>query len=380
MVRPKAVRVAVLTVSDTRSKDDDVGGATAQEHLEAMGFDVACRSIVRDEPSELRAEIGRIGSLDLADAIVMTGGTGIAPRDQTVETLEAMMDKRLDGFGEAFRRLSWDEIGPRAVLSRAVAGVVGGRFVAALPGSPSAVRLAVTELLGPILEHAISLVRGRSQESLGHRCWKPRRRARRSPGMMTLDEALAMLMVDVPIMTSECVALGLSVGRVVARDVPAPVALPRFDYSAMDGYAVRTTDVEGPGPWTLPVKGESRPGGPRASWLPGTAQRISTGAALPDGTDAVIVQEAVGLRDGGIVFDACPKVGQNVRRKGEDVERGAVALRRGERIAPSTLALAAMMGLPEMIVARRPRFLYSAPATRFRVVPRTGTHTAYLTR
>jgi molybdopterin molybdotransferase len=123
----------------------------------------------------------------------------------------------------------------------------------------------------------------------------------------------------------------------------------------MDGYAVRAADIDGPGPWRLPVDGESRAGGPEASWLPGTAQPISTGGALPRGTDAVIVQEVVRRSDGWVVFDERPNVGQNVRRKGEDVEQGAAALRRGTRIAPGTLALAAMMGLPELTVARRPR-------------------------
>jgi len=100
---------------------------------------------------------------DLADVIVTSGGTGIAPRDRTYEALEALLEKTLDGFGEAFRRLSWDEIGPRAVLSRAIAGVHRGRVVAALPGSPKAVALAVDRILAPILPHAAALARGDKQ-------------------------------------------------------------------------------------------------------------------------------------------------------------------------------------------------------------------------
>jgi molybdenum cofactor biosynthesis protein B len=91
---------------------------------------------------------------------VTTGGTGIAPRDQTYEALTALLEKKLDGFGEAFRRLSWDAIGPKAVLSRAIAGVWRGRVVVALPGSPSALALAVNDILAPILPHAVRLVRG----------------------------------------------------------------------------------------------------------------------------------------------------------------------------------------------------------------------------
>ncbi len=154
------VRVAAITVSDTRTLDDDEGGAHLRERLEAAGCLVSVRTIVRDEPALLRAEIARVCDGDLADAIVTTGGTGIAPRDQTFEAIEALLDKKLDGFGEAFRRLSWDEVGPRAVLSRAVAGVHRGRIVAALPGSPKAVVLAVDRILAPILLHAVALARG----------------------------------------------------------------------------------------------------------------------------------------------------------------------------------------------------------------------------
>jgi molybdenum cofactor biosynthesis protein B len=160
-----SIRVAAVTVSDTRTPGDDVGGATLRERLEAAGFAVSLQTIVRDEPEEVAAAIEHICDDDLADAIVTTGGTGIAPRDRTYEAIERLLEKELAGFGEAFRRLSWDEIGPRAVLSRAVAGVHRGRIVAALPGSPKAVVLGVDRILGPMLKHAVSLARG---EKHGH--------------------------------------------------------------------------------------------------------------------------------------------------------------------------------------------------------------------
>ena len=159
------IRVAAITVSDTRTASDDEGGARLHERLEAAGFAVPVRQIVRDEPEELRAAIARVCDEDLADAIVTTGGTGIAPRDRTYEAVCALLEKTLDGFGEAFRRLSWDEVGARAVLSRAVAGIHRGRLVAALPGSPKAVVLAVDRGLAPILPHVVALARG---EKHGH--------------------------------------------------------------------------------------------------------------------------------------------------------------------------------------------------------------------
>ena len=153
-------RVAAITVSDTRTEADDEGGARLRERLEAAGMTVTFRAIVRDDPHVIRDVVKRVCDEDLADAVVTTGGTGIAPRDRTYEAIDALLDKRLDGFGEAFRRLSWDEVGPRAVLSRAVAGTHRGRVVAALPGSPKAVVLAVDRILAPLLPHAIALARG----------------------------------------------------------------------------------------------------------------------------------------------------------------------------------------------------------------------------
>ena len=158
------IRVAAVTVSDTRTQGDDEGGACLRERLEAAGFVVTLAAIVRDEPGELRAVIARVCDGDLADAIVTTGGTGIAPRDRTYEAVDELLEKKLDGFGEAFRRLSWDAIGPRAVLSRAVAGVHRGRIVAALPGSPKAVVLGIDRVLAPILAHAVALVRGDTKD------------------------------------------------------------------------------------------------------------------------------------------------------------------------------------------------------------------------
>ncbi len=160
-----ALRLAAITVSDTRTPADDTSGAALRERLEAAGFQVTFQAIVRDEPEVIRATIAQICDDDLADAIVTTGGTGIAPRDRTYEAVQALLEKTVDGFGEAFRRLSWDDVGPRAVLSRAVAGVHRGRFVAALPGSPRAVVLAVDRILAPILAHAQALARG---EAHGH--------------------------------------------------------------------------------------------------------------------------------------------------------------------------------------------------------------------
>jgi molybdenum cofactor biosynthesis protein B len=151
------VRVISVTVSDTRTVADDTSGKALQEEL--AEFEIARHVIVPDEPERI---IALVRDAD-ADAVVLTGGTGIAPRDRTYEALTGLFDKTLDGFGEAFRRLSWDQIGPRAILSRATAGVVGTKLVFSLPGSEKAVRLGAKELIVPVLAHAVDLVNGRTK-------------------------------------------------------------------------------------------------------------------------------------------------------------------------------------------------------------------------
>jgi len=157
-----------VTVSDTRTSGTDDSGTRMRMMLEAAGYSLAPHQIIPDEPQVIQELVRELIAYNLADAFVSTGGTGIAPRDRTYEAIEPLLETRLDGFGEAFRRLSWDEVGARAVLSRAIAGVVGGRFVACLPGSPRAVALATEQLLIPLLEHAVALCRGDSRHSSEH--------------------------------------------------------------------------------------------------------------------------------------------------------------------------------------------------------------------
>lgn len=155
-------RIATLTLSDTRTAADDEGGRLLGELLVAAGFEIGSHAIVREDEPAIRAAVLERCDDPRVDALVLTGGTGVGPRDRTIEVLAPLFDKPIEGFGEAFRRLSWDQIGPRAILSRASAGVIRGRVVAALPGSLKAVRLGVTALLAPTLAHTIDLVQGRT--------------------------------------------------------------------------------------------------------------------------------------------------------------------------------------------------------------------------
>ena len=151
------VDVATVTVSDTRSNADDVSGSALREELTAWGHRVVALRMVPDEPDGLRA--CALGLLETADAVVSTGGTGITARDRTYEALGPLIERQLDGFGETFRRLSWEEIGPRALLSRAFGGTCRGRILLALPGSPNAVRLGVRRIVGPLLGHAVAMAK-----------------------------------------------------------------------------------------------------------------------------------------------------------------------------------------------------------------------------
>ncbi len=152
---PEYVRVAALTISDTRTPEDDTGGDTIQELLENAGHEIAVREIVRDDVARIRTTLIDLLGRDDVDAVVTTGGTGISARDTTYEVVEQMLDKKLAGFGEIFRVLSYEEIGAAAMLSRAVAGAVGNKFLACLPGSRNAVRLAVEKLLVPEMAHVV---------------------------------------------------------------------------------------------------------------------------------------------------------------------------------------------------------------------------------
>ncbi len=152
---PDYVRVAILTISDTRTPETDTGGDTVDELLRDAGHEVLERSIVRDEASSIRTELEGLLVRSDVDAVITTGGTGISARDTTYEVVESMLKKKLDGFGEIFRMLSYEEIGAAAILSRALAGAVGTKFIACLPGSRNAVRLAVDKLLVPELAHVV---------------------------------------------------------------------------------------------------------------------------------------------------------------------------------------------------------------------------------
>ena len=155
---PPSARCYVLTISDTRSEATDTSGTVISELLRADGHQVTGRNLVRDEPAQVRATIERQLSNPDVQVIITTGGTGLSTRDSTHEAIQGLFEKRLEGFGELFRMLSYHEIGSAAMMSRACAGTSHGKVVVSLPGSENAVRLAMTKLILPELGHMVSEV------------------------------------------------------------------------------------------------------------------------------------------------------------------------------------------------------------------------------
>lgn len=152
---PKQVGCAVITVSDTRTLENDLGGDTLLGLLTAAGHIVRAREIVKDEPRQMETLLAALCQRDDVQAVLLTGGTGIGSRDQTFETVGRLLDKTLPGYGELFRMLSYAEIGAAAMLSRAVGGVLAGKLVLTMPGSPAGVRLAMEKLILPELGHLV---------------------------------------------------------------------------------------------------------------------------------------------------------------------------------------------------------------------------------
>jgi molybdopterin adenylyltransferase len=149
----KQARVHILTISDTRNLEDDASGAECVKITEAAGHAVASRAILPDDAAQVEAHLRKVAPE--VDAILTNGGTGFAPRDTTFEAVSRVLDRRIDGFGELCRMLSFAEVGSRAMASRALAGVHGKTLIFSMPGSTKAVRLAMTKLVAPELGHLL---------------------------------------------------------------------------------------------------------------------------------------------------------------------------------------------------------------------------------
>lgn len=152
---PMHIGCMVITCSDTRTPDTDTSGKLIMHLLKDQGHEVAAYHLVKDEPAQIKALIEEAAGNPSVQAVLINGGTGISRRDSTFEAVDAMLEKRLDGFGEIFRYLTYQDIGSPAIMSRATAGTYKGRIVFSTPGSEGAVRLAMEKLILPELGHMV---------------------------------------------------------------------------------------------------------------------------------------------------------------------------------------------------------------------------------
>lgn len=156
---PILLGFAVITVSDTRTVENDTSGRTLADLAQGAGHRIETATIVPDEVAAIRRAVREALRSDAVDVVVLTGGTGFSPRDVTLDAVEPLLETRIDGFGELFRMLSWQQVGSAAMLSRAAAGLVGGRAVFLLPGSTKAVALAMESLILPEAGHLLGQAR-----------------------------------------------------------------------------------------------------------------------------------------------------------------------------------------------------------------------------
>ena len=155
----KSIRCFVITVSDTRDETTDTSGQMIRELLAREGHQATGYQIVKDEPVQIETLLNQALARDV-DAVIVNGGTGIAPRDGTYEVVSRFLEKKLDGFGEVFRYLSYLDIGSAAIMSRAAAGSARGKILISLPGSKGAVTLAMEKLILPEIRHMVSQLAG----------------------------------------------------------------------------------------------------------------------------------------------------------------------------------------------------------------------------
>lgn len=153
----EGVACAVLTISDSRTLEDDRSGAEIGRRIEEAGHRVAARRVIPDDVGRISGALRALATDVTIDAVITNGGTGVAPRDNTHDVLEQLLTRRLEGFGELFRMLSYEKVGSAAMLSRAIGGLIGTTVVFALPGSPDACRLAMEKLIVPELGHLVAL-------------------------------------------------------------------------------------------------------------------------------------------------------------------------------------------------------------------------------
>jgi molybdopterin molybdotransferase len=367
---PMPLAVAVLTVSDSRNEVDDISGRYLAERIVEAGHRLERRAIEIDDVYRIRARVSAWLVDPRVQVILVTGGTGLRDRDRTPEAIRPLLDREIAGFGELFRMVSVEEIGTSTLQSRAFAGLANQRLITCLPGSPSACRTAWERILKFQLDSRHQPC-NLAQLLPAFPAWRDDRKTQHrgpsGPGVSrveplcdlparSVDGAIADLLQRArPVREIETVAVSNARGRVLAEDLQADSDLPPFDNSAVDGYAFAASEMTNILAHGLRVNGRFAAGGLRGTLAPGCAARVFTGSWLPAGADRVAMQEDCMVDGDRVRILTAPRAGDNIRRRGEDVARGHVVLRRGTRLRAMDLALAAALGKAVLSVYRRPR-------------------------
>ena len=307
---PASVAVHIVTVSDTRTLETDSSGRAIAELLERRRPRGAGRTVLKDEPADVRQTVTALVEDPAVDAVITTGGTGITSRDSTFEAVDGLLQKRLVGFGELFRMLSYQDIGAAAMLSRATAGLAGRTVDHRAAG----IRTRGPARHGETGAAGVGAPGARGTTLMAYR---PDRRT------MSIDEARAMLAVHgEPIAGVERSPVDAAAGRVVARDVFAERDVPPFARAAMDGYAVKRhrhrRRLAATRRSSCAGRDRSSPGSvPTRAVELGECAGIATGAPMPKGADAVVMVEQSSA-DGGrvLVFEpVAPAAARRPRRR-----------------------------------------------------------------
>ena len=343
---PARVSCFVLTISDTRTEENDLSGDTIVGLLATAGHTIMGRALVKDDPDAVCHAI--IANAPGADVVITTGGTGITSRDSTYEAIAGLLEKQLDGFGELFRVLSYQEIGSAAMLTRACAGTIGRTAIFALPARSTRSRLGMTQA-----DPSRNRPRGAGAETMT--TMRPIRET------LPLDEAMALIRdAAVPIARIERVPIREASGRVLAAATSAAVDVPPFDRAAMDGYAVVAEDTFGAGryePKILRSVGKVYTGElPTRAVRRGECIEIATGAPMPEGADAVVMveeTEKAGEAEVRVFTPVYPR--QHVGRRAADIAAGQSLLAEGDVLNPSRIGALAAVGVFDVDVYQRPR-------------------------
>ncbi len=361
------IEAGILTISDrcSEGKAQDLSGPILRAMLDKQGWKCAMYRIVPDDPEKIREHLISWADREKLPLILTTGGTGVGPRDITPETTRSLIEKELSGVSELMR-LEGLKHTPFACLSRGVSGVRGKTLILNLPGSPKGAEESFEAVLS-VVPHILSTLAGNDHEESAHEesgCHAVHhavhhaRSAVHKEKLLPVGKAMQIMLSSVQSLPAEKIKLIEAEGGILTEALYAKEDLPLFDNSAVDGYAIDSKESVKAAENT-PVEfliQDKIPAGsfPTGSLQKGAAVRIMTGAPVPPGADAVIMQEftiSENHQKIKVLKDAKP--GENIRRKGEDVKKGDLLLSLGDLLRPYEIALLASQGFTEVSVVKK---------------------------